>query len=91
MKDIHFELDRIFSALEIEEAVLSRYRLDLKDVVPVSHVSLDTRMDGLEIKSVGAESVFEFMSMPASNDKTFRILRLSICLLYTSPSPRDRS
>ena len=78
MKDIHFELDRIFSALEIEEAALSRYRLDLKDVVPVSHVSLDTRMDGLEIKSVGAESVFEFISIPASNNITFRILRLSI-------------
>jgi len=80
---IHLELDRIFSVLEAEELALVRHNLDLKEVVPVSQISLDAWMDGLAIKSVGVGSIFKFMSIPASNDKTFRVLRLSI----ESPHP----
>ena len=35
MKDVLLELDRIYSAIDIEEEALYRYRLDLKDVVLV--------------------------------------------------------
>ncbi len=75
---INLELDRIFSALEAEAPALVRHNLDLKEVVPVSQISLDARMEGLAIKSVGSESIFEFTSIPASNDKTFKVLKMSI-------------
>lgn len=75
---IHLELDRIFSVLEAEELALARRNLDLRELLPVSQISLDVRMDGLAIKSVGSESILEFTSIPASNDKKFKVLKMSI-------------
>ena len=83
METIHIELDRIFSALEIQAPAMDRRRLDLKDVLPVSQISLQARMDGMAIKSVGPGSIFKFISVPGSDPKTFRVLRLSI----ESPRP----
>jgi hypothetical protein len=83
METIHLEIDRIFSALETEELSLDRQRLDLKDVLPVSQISLKARVDGMAIKSVGADSIFKFISVPGSNHRIFRVLRLSI----ESPRP----
>lgn len=83
METLQIEIDRIFSALETEELSLDRRRLDLKDVLPVSQISLKARVDGMTIKSVGADSIFKFISVPGSNHGTFRVLKLSI----ESPRP----
>ena len=83
METIHIELDKIFSELEAEDLALDRHRLDLMEVKPVSQISLDARKNSLEIKSVGTESLFEFISVPGSNDRIFRVLKLSI----ESPRP----
>ena len=78
METIHLELDKIFSELAAEDLALDRHRLDLMEVEPVSQISLDARKNGLEIKSVGTESLFELISVPGSNDRIFRVLKLSI-------------
>lgn len=78
MKTLSIDLDRIFSILETEASVPTGLYLNLAGVVPVSQVSLAARKDGLEIKSVGAESVFKFISIPGSDDKIFRVLKLSM-------------
>lgn len=78
METIHIEIDRIFSALETQELPLNRRRLNLKNILPVSQISLKARMDGMAIKSVGADSIFKFISVPGSNHGTFRVLKLSI-------------
>ena len=83
METIHIELDRIFTALEILAPAMDRRRLNLKHVLPVSQISLETRMDGMAIKSVGPGSIFKFISVPGSDPKTFRVLKLSI----ESPRP----
>jgi len=83
METIHIEIDRILSALETEELSLERHRLDFKDVLPVSQISLKARVDGMAIKSVGADSIFKFISVPGSSSRTFRVLKLSI----ESPRP----
>ncbi|RZB36028.1 MAG: hypothetical protein SRB2_02533 [Desulfobacteraceae bacterium Eth-SRB2] len=83
METMHIEIDRIFSELETQELSLNRRRLDLKDVLPVSQISLKARVDGMAIKSVGSDSIFKFISVPGSNHGTFRVLKLSI----ESPRP----
>jgi hypothetical protein len=83
IKTIHLELDKIFSELETEDLALDRQWIDLMEVEPVSHISLEARKNGLKIKSVGAESLFEFISVSGSNDRIFRVLKLSI----ESPRP----
>jgi hypothetical protein len=83
METIQIEIDRIFSALETEVLSLDRRRLDLKDVLPVSQISLKARVDGMAIKSVGTDSIFKFISVPGSNHEIFRVLKLSI----ESPHP----
>jgi len=83
IETIHIEIDRILSALETEELSLERHRLDFKDVLPVSQVSLKARENGMAIKSVGADSIFKFVSIPGSNSRTFKVLKLFI----ESPRP----
>ncbi|MBW2055556.1 MAG: hypothetical protein JRI29_07660, partial [Deltaproteobacteria bacterium] len=83
MQTIHVDLDRIFSALKIQAPAMDRRRLDLKHVLPVSQISMEARMDGLVIKSVGPGSIFKFISVPGSDVKTFRVLKLCI----ESPHP----
>ena len=72
------KLDRIFSLLEGEARIAQRLPLDLQKVLPVSHISLDPRADGLVMKSVGPQSVFAFSSLSASDRHVFRVLKLSI-------------
>jgi hypothetical protein len=75
---VHIDLDKIFSLVEHEVQIPQRYPLDLRAAVPVSHISLDLRKDGLEIKSMGSQSVFELTSVPGSDENIFRVLKLSI-------------
>ncbi|MBW2248486.1 MAG: hypothetical protein JRF62_15150, partial [Deltaproteobacteria bacterium] len=83
MQTLHVDLDRIFSALKIQAPAMDRHRLDLTHVLPVSQISLEARMDGLAIKSVGPGSIFKFISVPGSDPDTFRVLKLCI----ESPHP----
>lgn len=83
MQTLHIDLDRIFSELEIQAPAMDRHRLDLTHVLPVSQISLEARMDGLVIKSVGPGSIFKFISVPGSDPDTFRVLKLCI----ESPNP----
>ena len=72
------ELDRVFSLLEDDAHIPGRVPLDLGGVVPVSHISLDLRADGLAIKSVGPQSVFALPSLSGSDHHVFRVLKLSM-------------
>jgi len=75
---VHIDLDEIFSSLKPYLKIPERNPLDLRAAVPVSHVSLDLGKDGLEIKSMGPQSVFELTSVPGSDESMFRVLKLSI-------------
>jgi hypothetical protein len=75
---VHIDLDEIFSLFEHEVQIPERYYLDLSVAVPVSHISLDLRSDGLQIKSMGPQSAFEITSVPGSDENIFRVLKLSI-------------
>jgi hypothetical protein len=75
---VHIDLDEIFSLFEHEVKIPERYHLDLSVAVPVSHISLDLRADGLQIKSMGPQSAFEITSVPGSDENIFRVLKLSI-------------
>ena len=72
------EIDKIFSIFELEALIPIRYPLDLQTIIPGANVSLNNRADGLEIKSVGMQSVFKFKSIPASDANIFRVLKLTI-------------
>jgi hypothetical protein len=72
------EIDKILSIFEAEARISNRYLLDLQTIIPGANVSLNNRTDGLEIKSVGIQSVFTFKSTPASDDQVFRVLKLTI-------------
>ena len=75
---IRIEIDKILSIFEPEALVPIRYLLDLQTIIPGANISLSNRADGLEIKSVGIQSVFKFKSIPASDDNVFKVLKLTI-------------
>jgi len=75
---LHIDLEEVFSLLEPEVNIPERYPLELGLAVPLSHISLELREDGLQIKSMGSQSSFELRSVPGSNESTFRVLKLSI-------------
>ena len=75
---LRIDLDTIFSRLEAETTGMERTPLDLRTVVPVSHTSLDLKPHGLEIKSLGKSSAVDLASVTASDDSTYRVLKLSI-------------
>ncbi len=78
LRTTNLQLDKIFSDLCGEKLTDNRPWVDLQTVAPILQVSAHPRADGLEIKSLGGESVFDLESVPASDDETFRILMLSI-------------
>lgn len=78
LKRIQLPIDKIFPSLRAKALAQESQWLGLLEAMPVSRISLRSSVNGLEIKSVGAESVFAFPSVPGSNDEVFRVLRLSI-------------
>jgi hypothetical protein len=78
LETTRIEIDKILSIFEAEALIPIRYMLDLQTIIPSANVSLNHKADGLEIKSVGIQSVFELKSIPASNDDIFRVLKLTI-------------
>jgi hypothetical protein len=77
------EIDKIFTIFEPEALVPIRYLLDPQTIIPGANVSLKNRADGLEIKSVGIQSVFKVKSIPASDDNFFKVLKLTIETSYS--------
>lgn len=75
---LHIDTDKIYSVFESEAEISLRYALDLNTAVALSKITLDIRPDGLKIKSVGTSSIFKLISVPASRDDIFRVLKLSI-------------
>jgi hypothetical protein len=78
LDNLRIDLDGIYALLQAEAAIPERAALDLKAVVPVSQCSLDLKPDGLEIKSLGAQSAFELKSVPASDNNTFYVVKIRI-------------
>jgi hypothetical protein len=75
---IRIEIDKILSIFESEARIYFRYPLDLQTIIPGANVSLNSGADGLEIKSVGIQSVLKLKSIPASDANIFRVLKLTI-------------
>jgi hypothetical protein len=80
---MQIETDRIFSIFEVEALLPTRHPIDLQNVIPVSNVSLKQQVKGLQIKSVGHQSSFKLISIPASSDHIFRVLKLTITSPHT--------
>ena len=80
---IQIDIDKIFSVFEVEALLPTRRPIDLQTAVPVSNVSLKSKKKGLQIKSVGHQSSFKLLSVPASDDHIFRVLKLSMTSLHT--------
>jgi hypothetical protein len=83
LETIRLEMDSIFSTFEAEALIPVRYLLDLKNSVASSNVSLDKSGEYLEIKSVGHRSTFKLPAIPASNDRIFRVLKLTAEALHS--------
>ena len=78
LENLKIDLDGIYALLQAEATIPEKATLDLKAAVPVLQCSLDLKPDGLEIKSLGAQSAFELKSVPASDNTTFKVLKLSM-------------
>ena len=72
------EIDKILSIFEAEARIPIRYPLDLQTIVAGANISLKNGADGLEIKSVGIQSIFKFKSIPVSDPDSFRLLKLTL-------------
>jgi len=83
LESLYIELDMIYSMLETEARIARKIALDLSAVASVSQTSLRNLSDGLVIKSLGAQSAFELIDVPASNHQVFRVLKLSLTALQS--------
>jgi hypothetical protein len=78
LKTLQIDVDKIFSIYEAQARIPVKAHFDLQRIAPDAHVSLNQKADGLEIKSLGVQSIFSLKSIPASNDNIFRVLKLTI-------------
>ena len=82
LASMRLDIDRIFSTFEAEARIGGRYLLDLKNSVPGANISLNKNTEYLEIKSVGQRSSFKLPDVPASNDRIFKVLKLTVEALH---------
>jgi len=75
---LHIDVDKIFSIFETRARIPVKFYIGLQAIVPGADVSLQHKAGGLEIKSLGVQSVFNFESIPGSNANIFRVLKLTI-------------
>jgi hypothetical protein len=80
---IRLEIDSFFSTFEAGASIPVRFLLDLKNSAPGSNVSLDKNGQYLEIKSVGHGSTFKLPAITGSDDRTFRVLKLTAEALHS--------
>jgi len=83
LETIHLEIDNIFSTFEPDALIPVRYLLDLKNCVAGSNVSLDKSGEYLEIKSIGHRSTFKLPAIAGSEDRIFRVLKLTVEALHS--------
>jgi len=84
LASLHIDLEEAFSLLEPAVQIPKRYPLDLGLAVPLSHISLELREDGLQIKSMGPQSSLELTSVPGSDEGIFRVLKLTIAASHSN-------
>ena len=79
---------RTLATLVLPSQILDFFTVvSVREVGPEFHISLDERMD----KTLSDDSSFESKGFMEAVDITdFPIRDHKVCLLYTSPSPRDR-
>ncbi len=75
---LDIDIDSLLSMFENEVRIAAKYPIDLQAAEAVSDISLGLGVSGLEIKSVGKSSIFKIKTLPASDNKIFRLLKLSI-------------
>ncbi|MGD8521389.1 MAG: sialate O-acetylesterase [Desulfobacterales bacterium] len=75
---LDIDIGSLLSMFENELRMAGQYAFDLQTVEALSDISLNLHASGLEIKSVGDASVFGLISLPASDENIFRLLKLSI-------------
>ena len=71
-------LEEIFTMLQPEISSLQAIQLDTNQFTAVSQIVLRPGADGLAIKSVGADSVFEIPGVNGSSDTSVGLLRLVV-------------
>jgi hypothetical protein len=81
---LHIDLEEVFSLLEPEITIPERYPLPLGSAAPLSHISLEVREDGLQVKSMGSQSSFELTSVPGSCEGIFKLLKLTIAASHSN-------
>ena len=81
---LHIDLEEVFSLLEPAVQIPERYPLESGLAVPLSHISLEVRENGLQIKSMGPQSSFELTSVPGSDEGMFRVLKLTIAASHSN-------
>jgi hypothetical protein len=78
LETLDIDVDKFFSIFETRARISGKSQIDLQAFVAGMHVSLQHKAEGLEIKSLGAQSVFNLKSIAGSNDNIFRVLKLTI-------------
>ena len=78
LDELEIDVAGLLAMFENDVPIAGRHSVDLQSAKAVSGISLKLDKSGLEIKSVGSTSVFELQSLPASDEKIFKLLKLSI-------------
>jgi hypothetical protein len=78
LRTLQIDVDKIFSIFETQARIRVKSEIDLQAFVAGTHVSLQHKANGLEIKSLGVQSGFYLKSIAGSNDNIFRVLKLTI-------------
>jgi hypothetical protein len=78
LETINLEIDNIFSTFEPDALIPVRYLIDLKNSIAGSNVSFDKSGEYIEIKSIGHRSTFKLPAIAGSEDRIFRVLKLTV-------------
>ena len=87
LDSLEIDIAGLLAMIETDGPIAQRYPFGLQSAKAISGISLGLRQSGLEIKSVGGSSVFELQSLPASDENTLRVLKLS----FEAPHPDTMS
>jgi hypothetical protein len=78
MRHINIDLGRVMSGLGKDTIASAAFKIDLSTVIPFSDIKANAVADQLHVELSGKSPLLSFSSLPASDNKTFRILKLSI-------------